>query len=154
MQKRAAAGAAAAAVAVAALVAISASAPAEYDPQREREPVSSGPFEIDSSEYALGENIFFTAGRTDPSVSGTIKFMRPSDSGHLPYKIVEFEGENTPFNQYFTPVASKRAGICSGAELAGEWLVTFEGTPYPPIRFSINGDTVVPGQEHRFEPVC
>lgn len=154
MQKRAAVGAAVAAVAIIVLVAISASAPTEYDPQREREPVSSGPFELDSSEYALGENIFFTVGKTDPSVSGTITFMRPSDSGHLPYKIVEFEGENTPFNQYFTPVASKRAGICSGADLAGEWLVTFEGTPYPPIRFSLNDNMMVPGQEHRFEQVC
>lgn len=154
MERRAAAGAAAAAVAIAAVVAISAAAPAEYDPGRERAPVSSGPFELDSSEYALGENIFLTVGRMDPSAEGQIAFMRPSGSSHVPYKIIDFEGRGTPFNQYFTPVASKQAGICSGADLEGRWLVTFEGTPYPPLRFDISGRTVVPGQEHRFEPVC
>lgn len=154
MDRKAAAGAAALAAAVAALVAVSASAPAQYDPLRPSAPVSSGPFELDRSEYALGENIFFIAGRTDPSVNGTITFLRPEGSSHVPYKIIEFEGKNTPFNQYFTPVASKQAGICSGADLAGGWLVTLEGTPYPPLRFSIDGGSVVPGQEHRFENVC
>ena len=154
MEKRAAAGAAAAAAAIAAVVAISASAPAEYDPYREREPASSGPFTLDSSEYALGENIFLIVGEMDPSAAGQIAFMRPSGSSHVPYKVIDFEGRGTPFNQYFTPVASKQAGICSGEDLAGTWLVTFEGTPYPPLRFDINPGVVVPGQEHRFGPVC
>lgn len=151
---RRAAAAAAAAAAVAAVVAASALAPAPYDADRPREPLASGPFELDSSEYALGENIFLVVSRTDPSASGTIEFLRPSGSGHVPYKTIPFEGRNTPFNQYFTPVPSKPAGICSGDDLAGEWLVTFEGTPHAPLRFQMDGGAVVPGQEHRFEEIC
>ena len=153
VDRRAMAGAAAAAAAIISVVALSASAP-QYDPDRAKAPQSSGPFELDSSEYALGENIFLVVSETDPSVSGSIEFLRPSGGGHVPYKTIPFEGRNTPFNQYFTPVPFKPAGICSGEDLAGGWIVTFEGTPYPPLRFEIDGGVKVPGQEHRFEDVC
>ena len=154
VERRAVAGAAAAAAAIIAVVAVSASAPPGYDPGRERVPQASGPFEIDDSRYALGENIFLVVSGLEPSVRGQVEFLRPSGGGHVPYKTIPFEGANTPFNQYFTPVPFKPAGICSGEDIAGEWLVTFEGTQYPPLRFEIDGGSVVPGQEHRFENVC
>ena len=48
-----------------------------YDGSREREWITSGPFEIDRSEYALGENIFIRMNELGPTEKGQVAFLRP-----------------------------------------------------------------------------
>ena len=127
----------------------------DYDPKRIREWITSGPFQIDRSEYALGENIFLRIGQLETIEKGQAVFLRPLNSTHYSvYMTIPFDGQEPPFNQYFTPDVSKIKGVCSIDDLAGEWKVTFRGTNYKNIKFTISDKIFVPGEESRFEPVC
>ena len=127
----------------------------DYDSTREREWLTSGPFQIDRSEYALGENIFIRMNDLDPMEKGQIAFLRPSNATHYSvYFTIPFDGTKSAFNQYFTPDLSKIKGICSVEDLAGEWTVVFRGTDYENIKFTVSDKIFVPGSESRYEPVC
>ena len=127
----------------------------DYDPTRKREWVTSGPFQIDRSEYALGENIFIRIGQLELTEKGQIVFLRPLNSTHhSTYISIPFDGTDPPFNQYFTPDLSKSKGICSIEDIAGEWHVIFRGTNYESIKFTLSDMTFLPGEESRFEPIC
>ena len=127
----------------------------EYNSDRTREWLTSGPFQIDRSEYALGENIFFRANDMNPSDKGQIAFLRPLNSTHNSvYLTFSFDGSGPSFNRYFTPDLSKIQGICSIEDIVGEWTVVFRGTNYENLKFTISDSVFVPGEEERFEPVC
>ena len=127
----------------------------DYDPTRKREWVTSGPFQIDRSEYVLGENIFIRIGQLEPTEKGQIVFLRPlNNTHHTVYITIPFDGTDPPFNQYFTPDLSKSKGICSIEDIAGEWHVIFRGTNYESIKFTLSDRIFLPGEEPRFEPIC
>ena len=126
-----------------------------YDPLREREWITSGPFQIDRSEYALGENIFIRMGGLEPTEKGQVAFLRPSNGTHYSvYLTIPFDGTKPAFNQYFTPDLSKVKGVCSIEDIAGEWTVVFRGTDYENIKFTVSDKIFVPGEESRYEPLC
>ena len=127
----------------------------DYDPKREREWITSGPFQIDRSEYALGENIFIRMGGLEPTEKGQVAFLRPSNGTHYSvYLTIPFDGTKPAFNQYFTPDLSKVKGVCSIEDIAGEWTVVFRGTDYENIKFTVSDKIFVPGEESRYEPLC
>jgi hypothetical protein len=127
----------------------------DYDASRAREWITSGPFQIDRSEYALGENIFLRIGQLETTEKGQAAFLRPlNDTHYLVYITIPFDGQKSPSNQYFTPDISKIKGVCSIDDIAGEWTVVFRGTDYENIKFTVSDKIFVPGNESRFESVC
>jgi hypothetical protein len=127
----------------------------DYDPTRVREWITSGPFQIDRSEYALGENIFLRIGQLETTEKGQAAFLRPlNDTHYSVYITIPFDGQKPPSNQYFTPDISKIKGVCSIDDIAGEWTVVFRGTNYENIKFTVSNKIFVPGEESRFKPVC
>ena len=126
----------------------------EYLP-KPREWITSGPFQIDRSQYALGEKIFIRIGGLQYEEKGQIAFMRPlNDTHYSVYLTVPFDGANKDaFNYYIDPQLSKTRGLCTVDDVLGKWAVVFRGTDYPNLNFEIV-DQIVPGAESSFEPVC
>ena len=124
----------------------------EYSP-KEREWQTSGPFQIDRKQYAIGEKIFLIIGGLNADEKGQIAFMRPLNATHYSvYLSIPFDGAAKPeFNYYLEPKISKTNGICSVDDIVGKWAVIFRGTDYPNIYFEITKD-VVPGTDK--ESVC
>jgi len=125
----------------------------EYSP-KEREWQTSGPFQIDRKQYAIGEKIFLIIGGLNPNEKGQIAFMRPLNATHYStYLGIPFDGAAKPeFNYYLEPKISKTKGICSVDDLIGKWAVIFRGTDYPNLYFEITKDRVVPGTD--IKAVC
>ena len=126
----------------------------EYSP-KDREWITSGPFQIDRSEYVLGEKIFLRTGGLGFDEKGQVAFLRPLNSTHYEvYLTIPFDGsDNSAFNYYMQPQLSKFRGFCSAGDFVGDWRVVFRGTDYPNLEFKITGD-ILPGDEEGFEPVC
>lgn len=127
----------------------------DYDPTREREWLTSGPFQIDRSVYYLGEKIFTNINDLKINESGIIQFVKPINSTH--YKIfqqIPFDGsKKNVFNYYYEPKLSGVLKICSVNEIIGDWQVIFVNTNYNPLYFKIINQTI-PGDEEKFNPVC
>jgi hypothetical protein len=117
----------------------------EYSP-KEREWITSGPFQIDRSQYAIGEKIFIVIGGLNANEKGQIAVMRPlNDTHYSVYLTIPFDGVEKPaFNYYIEPQISKVRGICSVEDITGKWAMVFRGTDYPNLNFEITDD-VVPG---------
>ncbi len=117
----------------------------EYSP-KEREWITSGPFQIDRSQYAIGEKIFIVIGGLDVNEKGQIAVMRPlNDTHYSVYLTIPFDGAAKPeFNYYLEPQISKAREICSVDDIIGKWIMVFRGTDYPNLNFEITND-VVPG---------
>ena len=126
----------------------------EYKP-KPREWITSGPFQIDRSEYVLGEKIFLRIGGLQNSEKGEVIFHAPVKSvDDSIYFRIPFDGENKPrFNYYIEPQLSQTRGFCTPDDFIGEWTVTFYGTNYEPINFSITDD-VLPGEEEDYQTIC
>ncbi len=126
----------------------------EYTP-KPRDWITSGPFQIDRSEYAIGEKIFVRVGGLGFEEKGEIAFYRPlNDTHHKVFITIPFDGADTGgFNQYFQPQLSKINGYCTVDYFIGEWKVIFRGTDYPNLEFKITKD-IVTGDEDSYEPVC
>ncbi len=124
----------------------------EYSP-KEREWLTSGPFQIDRSKYAIGEKIFLVIGGLNVNEKGQVAFMRPlNDTHYSVYLTIPFDGQKKDaFNYYLDPQISKTGGLCSADDIMGKWAVVFRGTDYPNIYFEIT-DEVVPGTN--IEPAC
>jgi hypothetical protein len=124
----------------------------EYS-QKEREWITSGPFQIDRSKYAIGEKIFVIIGGLNPNEKGEIVFMRPLNATHYSvYLGIPFDGQKKDaFNYYLDPKLNKERGICSVDDIKGKWAVVFRGTDYPTLHFEIT-DEVLPGTN--IKPVC
>jgi len=124
----------------------------EYSP-KPREWITSGPFQIDRSQYAIGEKIFLRMGGLDYNEKGQIAVMRPLNATHYAvYLTIPFDGAEKPaFNYYIEPQLSKTRGLCSTDDIMGKWALVFRGTDYPNLNFEIT-EKVVPGTN--IEPVC
>ncbi len=118
-----------------------------------REWQTSGPFQIDRSEYAIGEKIFIRIGGLDFQEKGQIAVMRPlNDTHYSVYLTIPFDGANKDaFNYYLEPQLSKTRGLCSVDDVMGKWALVFRGTDYPNLNFEIT-DKILPGTN--WEPVC
>ncbi len=118
-----------------------------------REWLTSGPFQIDRSKYAIGEKIFLIIGGLSENEKGQIAFMRPLNATHYSvYLTIPFDGQKKDaFNYYINPQLSKTRGLCSIDDIVGKWAVVFRGTDYPNLYFEITKD-VIPGTST--EPVC
>ena len=121
-----------------------------YTP-KEREWLTSGPFQIDRSEYILGEKIFLRINELNPTEKGQVVFLRPLNSTHYSvYVTLPFDGsKENAFNYYLEPVLSKTREICSVNDIIGQWTVTFRGTEYKNLKFNIINQTL-PGDEKKF----
>lgn len=121
--------------------------------QKEREWITSGPFQIDRSQYAIGEKIFLVIGGLNINEKGQITIMRPlNDTHYSVYLTIPFDGNTkSKFNYYLEPQISKTRGICSIDDMIGKWVMVFRGTDYPNLNFEITKD-VVPGTD--IESVC
>jgi len=126
----------------------------EYSP-KDREWITSGPFQIDRSEYVLGEKIFLRIGGLSFDEKGEAAFLRPLNSTHYSvYLTIPFDGsDKSAFNYYLQPQLSKLRGFCTVNDFIGDWRVVFRGTDYPNLEFKITED-ILPGDEEDFEPVC
>ncbi len=113
----------------------------------------SGPFEIDRTQYALGEKIFFRVVALAPDEKGQAAFLRQSNETHYTvYITIPFDGSKPSFNQFFHPQVSKAKGVCTKDYLIGNWTVVFQGTNYPNLKFEII-DLIVPGDEEGYNKV-
>ena len=124
----------------------------EYSPNA-REWITSGPFQIDRSEYTIGEKIFIRIGGLQFEEIGQIAVMRPLNATHYSvYLTIPFdETQKSAFNYYLEPQISKTRGLCSIDDITGKWALVFRGTNYPNINFEIT-EKVVPGTN--IETVC
>ncbi len=124
----------------------------EYEPLP-RDWQSSGPFQIDRSEYALGEKIFMRTGGLNVEEKGQVAVMRPLNDTHYEvYLTLSFDGaKKEAFNYFLDPGLSKVRGICSVDDVMGKWALVFRGTDYPNLNFEIT-DRILPGTD--WEPVC
>ena len=156
-----------------AIVGIAIGGAIEFNAEREREGVpwreGSGPFQIEKYEYHLGEKIFINAVNIPLDQKGEIIFFRPAADGineypkeyegvpgeliskKIKYIGIKFDGKvKQDFNTYFEPRFNEWKGVCSTNEIAGEWIMTFSGTQYEPIHFTILNNTL-PGDTRTFE---
>jgi len=126
----------------------------EYSP-KPREWITSGPFQIDRSEYVLGEKIFVIIGGLQYNEKGQIVFLRPLNETHYEvYQTIPFDGaKKNAFNYYIQPQISKTRGICSPDDITGDWTVVFRGTNYANLKFKIT-DEILPGSEDAYKSVC
>ncbi len=118
-----------------------------------REWQTSGPFQVDRSEYALGEKIFIRIGGLDFQEKGQVAVMRPlNDTHYSVYLTIPFDGaKKDGFNYYLDPSLSKVRGLCSVDDVMGKWALVFRGTNYPNLNFEIT-DKILPGTN--WDPVC
>ena len=117
--------------------------------------IKSGSFEIDKSQYNMGEKIFLSTTNLLPEDKGTVQFLRPiNDTHHKSYIKIPFDGmEKTQFNYYFEPRFNQFKGLCSMDDIAGNWIVKFIGTQYEDINFEILAQSSS-WDERTFEPIC
>jgi len=120
-----------------------------------REWVRSGPFQVNKSEYRLGEKIFVMVEGLAPIEKGQIAFLRPVNETHYKEHVtIPFDGsKKSSFNQYLEIELSKHLGICNREDLIGSWIVIFQGTSYENISFKVINETI-PRGESSFLPVC
>jgi len=113
-----------------------------------REWINSGPFQVDRSEYAVGESIFIRMGGIEENELGQIAIYRPLNATHHKiYLTIPFDGtDKSTSNTYFTPQINSKRGICSMDDLQGEWMMIFRGTDYPNLYFKIN-EKILPGTD-------
>jgi hypothetical protein len=126
----------------------------EYSP-KPREWITSGPFQIDRSEYVLGEKIFLRIGGLTADEKGEVALYRPVNSTHhIVYWTIPFDGaDKNAFNYYFQPQLSKSNNYCTVDDFIGDWVIIFRGTNYPNLEFKITKD-ILPGDEDSYESVC
>ena len=107
--------------------------------QKEREWITSGPFQIDRSEYDLGQKIFLVIEGLKHEEKGQIAFLRQLNDTHFSvYQTIPFDGgKKEAFNYYMQPKLSKVKGLCSMDDITGNWAVVFKGTDHKSINFEI-----------------
>jgi len=116
---------------------------------------TSGPFQIDREYYVLGELVLMRIGNLETNEKGQIVFLQPSNGTHQTvYITIPFDGsQKITFNQYFKPALSMNRGICTKADLLGNWTVVFQGTDYDNLKFEIV-DRYIPGEEKNYEELA
>ena len=122
----------------------------------EREWIQSGPFQIDRSEYVLGEKAFVNIVNLNKNDKGTMIFTKIINSTHVfEYKKISFDGSKPQQNFYLSFELFEHRGICTTDQLVGDWELRFVGADdkYNSLEFKIKNQ-IIPGMEKRFEPVC
>jgi hypothetical protein len=114
----------------------------------------SGPFQINKSEYRLGEYILLHVEGLQIYDKGEIGFIRAINSTHYtPYKFIPFNGAiKSNFNQIID-VELGVSNICNAEDIIGDWRVWFKGTEYTSIDFKFNNETLI-GETKFSETVC
>jgi len=117
--------------------------------------IASGPFEIDRSEYIIGQKIFIRIGELDVNEKGQIAFLRPLNETHYAvWQTIPFDGMKKPaFNFYTQPVLSEVLKICTVDDIIGEWTIVFRGTSYSNLKFEVLNE-ILPGEADAYVPVC
>ena len=127
-----------------------------YYSEKERQWITSGPFQIDRNEYDLGQKIFLVIEGLKSEEKGQIAFLRQlNDTHYSVYQTIPFDGEKkNAFNYYMQPKLSMTKGLCSAEDIVGNWAVVFKGTDHESITFKIT-DKIIPNiNENYQEPVC
>ena len=122
----------------------------------EREWIQSGPFQIDRSEYALGEKMFINIMNLNKNDKGTMIFTKIINNTHIfEYKKMSFDGLKPQQKFYLSFDLFEKRGICTVDQLIGDWELRFVGDngEYNSLEFKIKNQ-MIPGMEKRFEPVC
>jgi hypothetical protein len=120
----------------------------------EREWIQSGPFQIDRSEYILGEKIFINIDYLSKNVKGKMIFSKIINSTHsYEYSKIQFDGSEPQQNFYLGLNLNKFMGICAADMLVGDWELIFDGTPFESLKFKVKNQ-IVPGLQEQYEPVC
>ena len=123
---------------------------------KEREWIQSGPFQIDRSEYVLGEKVFINIANLNKNDKGTMIFTKIINSTHVSeYKKISFDGSKPQQNFYLAFNLVKQRGICTVDQLIGDWELRFVGVDgkFNSLEFKIKNQ-IIPGAERQFEPVC
>jgi hypothetical protein len=126
-----------------------------YTP-KEREWIQSGPFQIDRSEYVLGEKMFVNIMNLNKNDKGMMIFTKIINSTHVfEYKKMSFDGSKPQQNFYLSFDLFEKRGICTVDQLIGDWELRFVGVngEYNILEFKIKNQ-IIPGMEERYEPVC
>ena len=130
-----------------------------YEPYipTEREWIQSGPFQIDKSEYALGEKIFVNIINLNKNDKGTMIFTKIINSTHvLEYKKMKFDGSKPQQNFYLGIHLFELKKICTADQLMGDWELRFVNdyeNQFDKLDFKIKNQ-IIPGQESKYEAVC
>ena len=113
----------------------------------------SGPFQIDRSEYALGEKIFIVINGLEINDKGEIIIAKQLNATHYStWGTIPFDGsKKTEFRSYIELKISKYDKVCSIDDIIGKWIMIFNGTNYPDLDFEIT-EKIVPGTN--IEPIC
>ena len=120
----------------------------------EREWFQSGPFQIDRSEYVLGEKVFINVNDLPKNVKGKMVFSKIINNTHsYEYKKINFDSSNPQKNFYIGFTLNPVRGLCTADMLIGDWEVIFEGTPVKSLKFKVI-DKIIPGMENLHDPVC
>jgi len=122
----------------------------------QREWIESGPFQIDKSEYALGEKIFVNIKNLNKNAKGTMIFTKIINSTHIfEYKKIDFDGSKPQQNFYLGIPLDQFKGICTADLLIGDWQLRFIGPTgeFEKLDFKIKNQ-IIPGQEEKYEAVC
>lgn len=127
----------------------------QYTP-KSREWITSGPFQIDRSEYLLGEKIFMRFGEIQPNEKGQVAVLRPMNDTHYSvFLTIPFDGMNGGgFNYYFQPSLLPSKGTCSVEDIIGKWTIVFRGTQYSNLDFNVINQTLPGDEDDFYVPVC
>ena len=122
----------------------------------EREWIQSGPFQIDKSEYALGEKIFINIKNLNKNAKGAMVFTKIINSTHIfEYEKINFDGSQPQQNYYLQINLEEFRGLCTADQLIGDWQLRFNSPTgeFLKLDFKIKNQ-IIPGMEKRYEPVC
>ena len=121
----------------------------------DREWVKIGPFEIDRTQYALGEKIFININNMPENMKGELRFTKIINATHdKVYKNIQFDGLQKQVSKFYVGMyPSVSAGFCNSEDMIGDWEIIFSGTELVSHKFKIT-EVIVPGLEDSFEPVC
>ena len=120
------------------------------------EPISQSPdFQIDKTQYNIGEKIFLDMDYLQKDDKGTILFLRPvNDTHRTTYMIIPFDGANKEsYSYYLEPMLNEDKGVCSVEDLVGVWSIVFHETNYTNIEFEIKNQ-ISDWDDRTFEPIC
>ena len=115
----------------------------------------SGPFQINKSQYKLGEKIFLVVKELQNEDKGEIVFLRPLNSTHYGmYESIPFDGKlKSNFNQFIQPKLVKSMETCKKSDIIGEWVIWFRGTNYEELRFKMLDEKII-GETGFDKPIC
>jgi len=121
---------------------------------KDREWIESGPFQIDRSEYVLGEKIFVNIINLPKNVKGEMIFSKIINSTHsYEYKKMQFDGSKLQQNFYLGFTLNPARGLCTADMLIGNWELIFDETVYESLKFKVKNQ-IIPGMEKQYKPVC